>query len=669
MGATRQRACMRAAAVALVAALCAARVAPPPRPCADMARLPLASPPPSCALVLWRHLPKAGGTSMRGAFARLYAESGGRWLSVGRWDRLSDAERGCLTPAPNYRVKLLALWANCTASVAAGAPAQPAVRGAIEYHVVNDGGQAFPAHAARARALERAAHAAATPPGPSPRGVRLVLVTVLRDPLGRVASQWERPTMEARQQVRRIRAALGLQDTPGWMEDEGARRRVARAFARDAPEPQCRALALGYTSTRWQSALSAARGVPRAPAGVTAQDEWRALWAAQGGAGAGPRPMDKRWLAQVCEPARDARAERAPSWRAPATTAASAEAEAAAAAPKGVGPGSAVSASADEPDAELIRLGVLEPAAARAAAQRFPTRPPRAAAPTLGLRWLLQPYDVVGVTEALEATMAAVCVAAGMHLCPIRTAMRHAAGKGEPAHALAWEGAVWHAALNSTAADRALHALAQRMLGRSVAALPAAVRSALYGKADHGRDGRDRARGGGAQEARGGGGAAQRARVARPIHIREASKCMPAFRLVLLKTDILGGIVGADPPPLSALPPDARGSANRTAVPPTLPDLSLAPLVRTCGCCVQPAGAALGAGDGDDQAARGGGGEPPRCLPALHIGTTSPRAPLSAARACPMLAVPPALNVTIPSRRKPTNRKARGAHATASPTV
>lgn len=135
-----------------------------------------------CALLLWRHLEKSGGTSLRVAFERLELATA-KWTAIGRPERLEQTQWNCRRRDVNtFRPRALRAFENC----AGGLVKQQQQRHAwsVEYHVANDGALRFARDLHALRGLMT--------PAVSPRA-RVVVVLVVREPHAWYASEWRLP--------------------------------------------------------------------------------------------------------------------------------------------------------------------------------------------------------------------------------------------------------------------------------------------------------------------------------------------------------------------------------------------------------------------------------------------------------------------------------------------
>lgn len=178
----------------------------------DFVVLPVAD-VPQCSLVSWRHITKAGGTTMRVAFERLSLETAGAWMHVSRQERLTGTTSRCVNYASKQLHRLaLSYFAACAKG---GAVNSPGV--SVEYHVPSDGVMAWAADALEVRSL-----LASLAPAGSPARARATFVVVLRNPISWLQSEWESPAVGSDLKARGTLSS--------WM--------------RDRADMQCRELAL-----------------------------------------------------------------------------------------------------------------------------------------------------------------------------------------------------------------------------------------------------------------------------------------------------------------------------------------------------------------------------------------------------------------------------------------
>lgn len=174
--------------------LLAARAGPEPAPHCANEFIALPVQPARCTLVLWRHVTKAGGTTVRVAFERLSVRSGAAWVHVARQERLSATPPRCVFYA-SKGVRQLAIGAfdRCARG---GEPFHLA----MEYHVPPDDSAQFARHALYARGATAAL-------GKGAAVARAVLVVVIRNPLAWLQSEWVLPAAD-KELVRRGNTSL-----------------------------------------------------------------------------------------------------------------------------------------------------------------------------------------------------------------------------------------------------------------------------------------------------------------------------------------------------------------------------------------------------------------------------------------------------------------------------
>ena len=160
---------------------------------------------PSCSIVLWRHIEKCGGTSIRIAFERLELPT--NFSAISRPERLEHTQWNCRKrDVRGYRPRALRAFNSCVQLTGVNGGSHG---WSVEYHVPDDGSKTF----ARDLYTLRSSFAA------SPPSVRALAVTFVREPHSWYASEWRAPEglvwralIAAGTNFTRFVIALG----PGW---------------------------------------------------------------------------------------------------------------------------------------------------------------------------------------------------------------------------------------------------------------------------------------------------------------------------------------------------------------------------------------------------------------------------------------------------------------------
>ena len=171
-----------------------------------------------CLIVMYRHVVRCGGTSVRVAFHRLELNVG-HWAALGRSEAISGPCRR--TQWVLNKQEGLQRFLSCAANQRS---AEDAAGWSIEYHVPNDGAERF--------AADSHAVSAYRPPYDlaylmqwvlQPQVARALTVLVVRRPVEWFRSQWLHPEMRAAHWSHQYRsnvtsAILGMRMNPQWHE-------------------------------------------------------------------------------------------------------------------------------------------------------------------------------------------------------------------------------------------------------------------------------------------------------------------------------------------------------------------------------------------------------------------------------------------------------------------
>jgi hypothetical protein len=401
--------------------------------------LPLVEDAP-CSAILWRHIVKAGGTTMRNAFERLSMHSGARFVNVGRQDRVALYPKPCMPYGVKWRSHALHAWLECARAPSVVASASR-LQMALEYHVPDDGTRFWAFHLLETRRSARLAGGSGSQPpqpassrmlsaipGPTPPRARVVTVTMLRNAISMYRSEFENPADPN---------PLVTQRGLSWTE----------YLSRIGPNKQCFELALNSGFDRLSKHVAeepSLRDDANAMIRQILGDETKSL-------------RDLPLIPHICArfKSRSAnpleyvlKAARGLLTTAPPATAS--------------GPGAANAAA-------LIKAEVELASASAALVEPLPPLQER------GLNGILSLFTVVGTTARMSETLLCVCAAAGLRECPVFPPREHL----PPVRPMYGRRPVYSQyalllAANLTQVDRRLFLLAGERLDAQLARLPSA---------------------------------------------------------------------------------------------------------------------------------------------------------------------------------------------------